>query len=99
MNLPTIVGQLATFAGYAIVAMVQGSGGLKVSQAITSLSLVNLLVTPLSNLLLAIPDTFASIGCLNRIQEFLKQPNRPGESSSYYYTLASSLNSSPESSH
>ncbi|KAK6823394.1 hypothetical protein RU639_006092 [Aspergillus parasiticus] len=57
--------------------MVQGSGGLKVSQAITSLSLVNLLVTPLSNLLLAIPDTFASIGCLNRIQEFLKQPNRP----------------------
>ncbi|RAQ73309.1 ABC transporter, partial [Aspergillus flavus] len=77
VNLPTIVGQLTTFAGYAIVAMVQGSGGLKVSQAITSLSLVNLLVTPLSNLLLAIPDTFASIGCLNRIQEFLKQPNRP----------------------
>ncbi|RAQ42669.1 ABC transporter [Aspergillus flavus] len=77
VNLPTIVGQLATFAGYAIVAMVQGSSGLKVSQAITSLSLVNLLVTPLSNLLLAIPDTFASIGCLNRIQNFLKQPNRP----------------------
>ncbi|KAB8223905.1 P-loop containing nucleoside triphosphate hydrolase protein [Aspergillus novoparasiticus] len=77
VNLPTIVGQLATFAGYAIVTMVQGSSGLKVSQAITSLSLVNLLVTPLSNLLLAIPDTFASIGCLNRIQNFLKQPNRP----------------------
>lgn len=59
--------------------MVQGSSGLNVSQAITSLSLVNLLVTPLSNLLLAIPDTFASIGCLNRIQNFLKQRNRPGE--------------------
>ncbi|KAE8407397.1 multidrug resistance-associated protein [Aspergillus pseudonomiae] len=76
VNLPTIVGQLATFAGYAIVAMVQGSGGLKVSQAITSLSLVNLLVTPLSNLLLAIPDTFASIGCLTRIQDFLRKPGR-----------------------
>lgn len=72
--------------------MVQGSDGLKVSQAITSLSLVNLLVTPLSNLLLAIPDTFASIGCLNRIQNFLRQPNRPGESSSCYYPLARSLN-------
>ncbi|KAE8393320.1 multidrug resistance-associated protein [Aspergillus alliaceus] len=76
INLPTIVGQLATFTGYAIVARVQGSGGLKVSQAITSLALVNLLVTPLSNLLLAIPDTFASVGCLHRVQDFLRQPNR-----------------------
>ncbi|KAH8702423.1 multidrug resistance-associated protein [Talaromyces proteolyticus] len=76
INLPPIVGQLSTFAGYAIVAMVQGSGGLSVSQAITSLSLINLLITPLCSLLLAIPDTFASIGCLHRIQDFLSQPNR-----------------------
>ncbi|RAL15989.1 uncharacterized protein BO97DRAFT_178622 [Aspergillus homomorphus CBS 101889] len=79
INLPSNVGQLATFAAYGIVAAVQGSGGLHVSQAITSLSLVNLLVTPLQYLLIAIPDTFASIGCLHRIQDFLRQPNRLGE--------------------
>ncbi|KAE8147983.1 multidrug resistance-associated protein [Aspergillus avenaceus] len=77
VNLPPTVGQLATFAAYSIVA-VQGSGGLSVSQAITSLSLINLLVTPLQYLLMAIPDTFASIGCLHRVQSFLKQTNRIG---------------------
>ncbi|RAH74153.1 multidrug resistance-associated protein [Aspergillus aculeatinus CBS 121060] len=76
VNLPSIVGQLATFAAYGIVAAVNGSGGFHVSQAITSLSLVNLLVNPLQQLLLAIPDTFASIGCLHRIQDFLRQPSR-----------------------
>ncbi|KAE8378483.1 P-loop containing nucleoside triphosphate hydrolase protein [Aspergillus bertholletiae] len=77
VNLPTIVGQLAKFIGYAIVATVQGSGGLNVLQATTSPPLANLLVTPLSNPPPAIPDTFASIGCLNRIQDFLRQPTRP----------------------
>ncbi|KAF7594637.1 hypothetical protein BBP40_008727 [Aspergillus hancockii] len=61
VNLPTIAGQLATFTGYTIVARVQDTGGLKVWQAITSLALVNLLATALSNLLLAIPDTFVSM--------------------------------------
>ncbi|KZF23306.1 multidrug resistance-associated protein [Xylona heveae TC161] len=75
-NLPQILGPLATFAAYAIVAKVQGSDGLSVSQAVTSLSLVNLLITPLRGLLLAIPNTFASIGCLHRVQNFLRLRNR-----------------------
>ncbi|GFF44547.1 hypothetical protein IFM46972_07580 [Aspergillus udagawae] len=76
INSPIIIGQLATLAAYAIVALLQGSGGLAVNQAITSLSLISLMITPLSYLLLAIPDTFASIGCLHRIQDFLKNQNR-----------------------
>jgi hypothetical protein len=79
VNTPIIVAQLATFATYAIVAKVQGSGGLSVSQATTALSLIILLIIPLMSLLLAIPDTYASIGCLNRVQDFLRQPNRVGE--------------------
>lgn len=79
VNLPQVIGQLATFAAYAVVAAVQGSDGLSVSQAITSLSLISLIVNPLSFLLIAIPDTFASIGCLHRIQEFLKNPARRGK--------------------
>ncbi|GIJ97989.1 hypothetical protein Aspvir_000097 [Aspergillus viridinutans] len=76
INSPIIIGQLATLAAYAIVALLQDSGGLAVNQAITSLSLISLMITPLSYLLLAIPDTFASTGCLHRIQDFLKNQNR-----------------------
>ncbi|CAG8022334.1 unnamed protein product [Penicillium salamii] len=76
VNSPIIVGQLVTFAAYAILSLVQGSGGLPVSKAITSLSLISLMITPLSYLLMAIPDTYASIGCLDRIQEFLMNPSR-----------------------
>ncbi|KAJ6022230.1 hypothetical protein N7540_007734 [Penicillium herquei] len=72
INAPLAIGQLATLAAYAIVALLEGSGGLAVNQAITSLSLISLMITPLGNLMLAIPDTFASIGCLYRIQDFLK---------------------------
>ncbi|KAK3369714.1 putative ABC transporter [Lasiosphaeria ovina] len=72
VNLPLIVGQFVAFAAYAIVAKIQGSSNLSVTQAITSLSLINLLLLPLRDLLFAIPDTFSAIGCLQRIQEFLR---------------------------
>ncbi|KAJ5616869.1 ABC transporter integral membrane type 1 [Penicillium hordei] len=75
INLPRIIAQFATFATYAVVAKVQGSDGLSVSQATTALSLIDLLITPLIHLLLAVPDTFASIGCLYRVQDFLRRPN------------------------
>ncbi|KAF4768608.1 hypothetical protein HAV15_002643 [Penicillium sp. str.  len=76
INTPIIIGQLVTLAAYAILALLQGSGGLPVNKAITSLSLISLMITPLSYLLMAIPDTYASIGCLNRIQDFLMNPSR-----------------------
>jgi ATP-binding cassette subfamily C (CFTR/MRP) protein 1 len=71
-----------TLAAYAILALLQGSGGLAVNEAITSLSLISLMITPLSYLLMAIPDTYASVGCLNRIQDFLMNPSRLGKYSS-----------------
>ncbi|KAJ5758005.1 uncharacterized protein N7511_006699 [Penicillium nucicola] len=96
VNIPIIIGQFATFAAYAIVALIQDSGPLAVNKAITSLSLIMLMITPLIYLLLAIPDTFASIGCLHRIQDFLKNQNRLekrtlSEPLSTYSTSASSL--------
>ncbi|KOS41507.1 hypothetical protein ACN38_g7613 [Penicillium nordicum] len=75
INLPTVIAQFATFPTYAVVAKVQGSDGLSVSQATTALSMINLLITPLIHLLLAVPDTFASIGCLYRVQDFLRRPS------------------------
>ncbi|KAE8339574.1 hypothetical protein BDV24DRAFT_176042 [Aspergillus arachidicola] len=47
-----------------------------VSQAITSLSLINLLLTPLHDLLFAIPNAFSSIGCLDRVQDFLTRKSQ-----------------------
>ncbi|KAE8318604.1 P-loop containing nucleoside triphosphate hydrolase protein [Aspergillus transmontanensis] len=54
----------------------EGSSVFSVSQAITSLSLINLLLTPLHDLLFAIPNTFSSIGCLDRVQDFLTRKSQ-----------------------
>ena len=67
------MGQLSAFAACAIVARLEGSSAFSVSQAIASLSLINLLLTPLRDLLFAIPDAFLSIECLDRVQNFLTQ--------------------------
>ncbi|KNG80251.1 hypothetical protein ANOM_010973 [Aspergillus nomiae NRRL 13137] len=73
VNILPIVGQLSAFAACAIVARLEGSSAFSVSQAIASLSLINLLLTPLRDLLFAIPDAFLSIECLDRVQNFLTQ--------------------------
>ncbi|QRD89997.1 P-loop containing nucleoside triphosphate hydrolase protein [Aspergillus flavus] len=54
----------------------EGSSVFSVSQAITSLSLINLLLTPLQDLLFAIPDAFSSIKCLDRVQNFLTRKSQ-----------------------
>ncbi|KAH8889119.1 putative ABC transporter [Thozetella sp. PMI_491] len=82
INLPPVLGQLAAFAAYAIVAKIQGAGTLSVTQAVTSLALIDLLISPLQYLLMAIPDTFSSLGCLSRIQDFLRREPRQDPRSS-----------------
>jgi ABC-type multidrug transport system fused ATPase/permease subunit len=70
------LGQFAVFAAYGIAAHIRGTGSLSISQTVTTLSLINLLLTPLRNLLYAIPDTFSALSCLKSIQEFLLQGKR-----------------------
>lgn len=70
------LGQFAVFAAYGIAADIRGTGELSVSETVTTISLVNLLLIPLRNLLYAIPDTFSAISCLQRIQEFLVRDSR-----------------------
>ncbi|RMZ47327.1 hypothetical protein CA14_002094 [Aspergillus flavus] len=76
VNLPLILGPLSAFAAYSIAARLEGSSVFSVSQAITSLSLINLLLTPLQDLLFAIPDAFSSIKCLDRVQNFLTRKSQ-----------------------
>lgn len=81
VNLPEMFNSFVVFAGYAIMAQLQGESGLSVSQAITSLAALNLLSAPLGTLLFSIPQGWAALGCFTRIQEFLLLPSRAEHSS------------------
>jgi ABC-type multidrug transport system fused ATPase/permease subunit len=63
--------QVATFGAYAIVALVSGAPTFSAAQAITALSILNILMMPLSILLVNILFAFSAFGCFKRIQEFL----------------------------
>ncbi|KAL7925556.1 multidrug resistance-related protein [Trichoderma austrokoningii] len=63
--------QAATFGAYAIVAKLSNNQSFSASQAITALSILNVMVNPLSFLLGNISAAYAAFGCFKRIQEFL----------------------------
>ncbi|KAL7937120.1 P-loop containing nucleoside triphosphate hydrolase protein [Trichoderma chlorosporum] len=63
--------QAATFGAYAIVAKVSGNQSFSASQAITALSILNVMINPLTFLLGNISSAYAAFGCFKRIQEFL----------------------------
>lgn len=71
VNVPEIVARLLLFGAYAIVAHINGTDTLSVSQAISSLALIFLVSKPLSDILVAIPQGWSALGCFQRIQSFL----------------------------
>ncbi|KAK8144941.1 hypothetical protein G3M48_005104 [Beauveria asiatica] len=73
VNVPNIISQLITFAAYAIVSQVQGNDDFNTTKAITSLALLSVIMQPLGQLLYAVPQAFAAIGCFERIQAFLNE--------------------------
>ncbi|KAL3958373.1 hypothetical protein ACCO45_006535 [Purpureocillium lilacinum] len=70
-NLPWAVAPSLTFIIYVAQATARGKSSIDVTQAFTALSIITLLTDPASKLLSAIPSTAASLGCFDRIQEFL----------------------------
>ncbi|TRX89453.1 hypothetical protein FHL15_009622 [Xylaria flabelliformis] len=71
VNVPEIVARLLLFGAYAIVAHINGTDTLSVSQAISSLALIFLVSKPLADILVAIPQGWSALGCFQRIQAFL----------------------------
>jgi ABC-type multidrug transport system fused ATPase/permease subunit len=61
----------ATFSLYALQSYITGANSFDTNKAFTSLALINLVAYPASRLLSAVPNTAASLGCFDRIQEFL----------------------------
>jgi ATP-binding cassette, subfamily C (CFTR/MRP), member 1 len=79
VNLPNILCTFLLFAAYSIIAEMQGSESLTISQAVASLSLVSLISIPLGTLSGAIPMGWEAVGCFQRIQEFLVAASRHDE--------------------
>ncbi|KAI0115560.1 P-loop containing nucleoside triphosphate hydrolase protein [Nemania sp. FL0031] len=71
VNLPEIIARVLLFGAYAIVAHINGTDSLSVSQAISSLALIFLVSKPLADILVAIPMGWSALGCFQRIQTFL----------------------------
>ncbi|KAI1865044.1 uncharacterized protein JN550_008590 [Neoarthrinium moseri] len=92
VNLPETFNTFVIFAAYALAAHLQKTGGLSVSQAITSLAALNLLSVPLATLLYAIPRGWSALGCFERIQQFLLQPSRTDQRT-FPHVVANSISS------
>ncbi|CZT49492.1 related to multidrug resistance-associated protein [Rhynchosporium secalis] len=100
-NFPHVFTQFFTLSAYAIVAKLSGGLPLNVATAITSLSIISLLNSPLTMFLLALPNVYVSSGCFQRIQVFLLEepradgrilgsdPNHSRAQSSYFAHVSS----------
>ncbi|CAK7233982.1 hypothetical protein SBRCBS47491_008794 [Sporothrix bragantina] len=73
---PTLLMPAVTFTVYAIAQKLSGGGQFNVSQAFTSLSLLNILVTPVMDLTQAWTTLSSAMACLDRIQAFFLRENR-----------------------
>ncbi|KAK7403629.1 hypothetical protein QQX98_010594 [Neonectria punicea] len=70
-NCNTSLTEAITFGAYAIAAKLSGDEPFTASQAITALSILSVMMMPLSNLVGNIPNSFSVFGCFKRIQDFL----------------------------
>jgi ATP-binding cassette subfamily C (CFTR/MRP) protein 1 len=71
---PSIWSPVLTFIVYAIKARVDGSAGLEISQAFTSMALLNLVTTPTAKLLTIMPLWAQALGCFERLQQYFELP-------------------------
>ncbi|KAK3353395.1 ABC transporter [Lasiosphaeria hispida] len=73
---PTLLLPAVTFTVYAIVQEVSGGSQFGVAKAFTSLSLLSILLNPVMELTVALPQLSAASACLDRIQAFLLREKR-----------------------
>ncbi|KAI5240904.1 putative ABC transporter [Aureobasidium subglaciale] len=71
---PSIWSPVLTFVVYAIKARIDGSDGLDISQAFTSMALLNLVTTPTAKLLTIMPLWAQALGCFERLQKYFELP-------------------------
>jgi ATP-binding cassette, subfamily C (CFTR/MRP), member 1 len=75
-NIPTAFCAAVTFTAYVVQAHIEGREGLDVTRAFTSMALINLVAVPAGRFLTAFPVLTASLGCFERVQEYMLAPSR-----------------------
>ncbi|PQE21513.1 ABC multidrug transporter protein [Rutstroemia sp. NJR-2017a BVV2] len=75
-NITTLCGPAITFIVYILIQRTQDSAILNISQAFTSLSLISLLSAPVSEMVQTIPTFAAAMGCMERIQTYIRTKER-----------------------
>ncbi|KAE9373193.1 putative multidrug resistance protein [Stipitochalara longipes BDJ] len=75
-NIPKAFAPPVTFIAFAIQAKARGSDSLNLTQAFTSLALIVLVSGPAQGFLSAVPTVAASLGCFERVQEYLLSASR-----------------------
>lgn len=73
---PSLLMPSVTFAVYAIVQKVSGSGQFGVAKAFTALSVLNVLIMPVMTITTAWTNLASALACLDRIQAFLMKEKR-----------------------
>ncbi|KAH8881646.1 P-loop containing nucleoside triphosphate hydrolase protein [Thozetella sp. PMI_491] len=73
---PSILTPAVTFTAFAIAQKVSGGSEFDVAKAFTSLSLLSLLIQPVSELIMIPTNLGSALACFDRIQEFLTQEKR-----------------------
>lgn len=73
---PSYFSPVLIFIAFVIQARASGSGSLNTNTAFTSLSIITLVTQPAAQLIAAIPNTIACLGCFERIQKYLLTANR-----------------------
>jgi len=91
---PTLLLPMVVFTVYAVVQKLSGGNQIDVAAAFTSLSLLNILVAPVMDLITSIPNITAAMACLDRVQAFLLKEKRK----EYRILRRVSLSSSAQSS-
>ncbi|KAF9873913.1 ABC transporter [Colletotrichum karsti] len=93
-NTPSMVGPVITF-GIALLAQKINAGvSLSIATVFTSLSIIDLISGPLSQLISSVPSLFASRGSFERIQDFIIQYQRLNNSEPLPPTLGEHVGTS-----
>ena len=70
-----VIAPVLTFMAFSLLALRNGSEPLDATKVFTSLSLFALLTEPLTSMIMALMAFAGSLGCFDRIQTFLEQPD------------------------
>jgi hypothetical protein len=76
-TLPKLLSAPFAFALFAFSAQFFSEGGLSAARAFTTLSLLELLTTPLGKVLQSLPHLTAAFGCMERIEAYLLLDEQP----------------------